>query len=118
MTVAPEDLARTMLRRASAQIEAAERDRADTVTAVTRELRRLRQQLGFRRAWLIGSLAWGGFGVRSDIDVVIEGASEQDLMTVADAVGSATGRVVDALAFESLPEDFAARVLGEGRRVA
>jgi len=29
------------------------------------------------KAWLIGSLAWGGFGERSDVDVVVRGLTPQ-----------------------------------------
>ena len=27
------------------------------------------------RAWLVGSLAWGGFGERSEVDLVLDGVS-------------------------------------------
>lgn len=118
MTVAPEELAKTLLRRASSRLASAERERTEAIEEVHHQVRALRSSFAFGRVWLIGSLPWGGFGLRSDIDLVLEGASEPTLIAIADAVGSATGRVVDALALEALPEGFAARVLAEGELVS
>ena len=118
MPVSPEELARTLLRRASARRSADDRDRAACLAEVARVVPSLRRELGFGRAWLIGSLAWGGFGTRSDVDVVIEGAKLDDAHVVSDKLGEATGRSVDVLLLETLPPAFQRRVLSEGRNVA
>jgi predicted nucleotidyltransferase len=117
MTVAPGDLASTLLRRAAVQREADDRARTEALHAVEQTIPALQSELHFGRVWLIGSLAWGGFGVRSDIDLVIEGASEHVLLAIAEAIGRTTGRLVDGMALETLPKSFAARVLAEGRLV-
>ena len=67
---------------------------------------------------MIGSLAWGGFGLRSDVDVVVEGASPEALRRVAEEIGRATGRAVDVLDLDGLHATFRERVLAEGRDVA
>ena len=117
MPVAPGDLASTLLRRAASKREVDERARADSLHALTQTLHALRSQLDFGRVWIIGSLAWEGFGERSDIDLVVEGATEPVLFAIAEEVGRASGRLVDALALETLPESFAARAVAEGRLV-
>ena len=40
-------------------------------------------------AWLIGSLAWGGFGERSDVDVVVRGLDWNEAMTLELALSRA-----------------------------
>jgi predicted nucleotidyltransferase len=77
----------------------------------------LRGELRFDRAWLIGSLAWGGFGPRSDVDLVVEGLAAAHRVLLADRLGESTGRSVDLLPFEELPPAFQARVLAEGHDV-
>ena len=117
MAVSPEELAGTLLRRASARRVTDETDRAACLSEVARAIPALRAELGFGRAWLIGSLAWGGFGVRSDIDVVVEGADVDAASTIAERLGEKTGRLIDVLLLETLPAGFRERVLGEGRHV-
>ncbi len=118
MSVSPEDLARTLLRRASARRAGDERDRDACLRAVSVVVPAARAALNFRRVWIIGSLAWGRFGLRSDIDVVVEGAGTEVLVGLSDKLGEATGRSVDVLAFEKLTPAFQSRVLAEGRHVA
>lgn len=118
MSVAPTDLSRTLVRRASSKRGADEEERDRCRRALALALPAMLRELGFTRAWLIGSLAWGGFGVRSDIDVVVEGAGTDALNAIADAIGSATGRTIDVLAFETLPPSFRERVLSDGIHVA
>lgn len=118
MGTSPADLARTLRQRAAAaqRVDAAEAERCRACVAEV--LRGLRRTHDFGRAWLIGSLAWGAFGVRSDVDIVLEGASAATLLELAERVGEKTDRVVDALALEALPSGFRARVLAEGALVA
>lgn len=118
MSVLPADLARTLVRRASVRRDADESDRERCRRELALALPILRRELGFARAWLIGSLAWGGFGLRSDIDLVIEGAGTGALSTIAERIGEATRRTVDVLALETLPPSFRKRVLSDGIHVA
>ena len=69
-------------------------------------------------AWLVGSAAWGGFGVRSDLDVVVRGLASEAVDEVADGLVVATGLPVDVLRIEELSERFAQRVVTEGERLA
>ena len=114
----PSDLARTLVRRASARRDADESDRESCRRELALALPVLRRELGFERAWLIGSLAWGGFGLRSDIDLVIEGAGTEAMSTIAERVSETTRRSVDVLALETLPPSFRERVLSDGIHVA
>lgn len=66
------------------------------------------------RAWLIGSLAWGGFGERSDIDLVTCGVSGPDATRIEDAVARSVGIGVELLELEALPSGFRQRVEREG----
>jgi predicted nucleotidyltransferase len=66
------------------------------------------------RAWLIGSLAWGGFGVRSDIDLVLSGVDGPRASEIETVLCEATGVAVDLLTFESLPWSFRERIEREG----
>ena len=66
------------------------------------------------RAWLIGSLAWGGFGARSDVDLVLAGVDGQIATSIEVTLSTALGIEVDQLTFESLPPSFRARVEREG----
>ena len=65
-------------------------------------------------AWLIGSLAWGGFGERSDVDLVVDGVDRAELVGIERAVAKAAGVEVDLLELGTLPSQFRARVLAEG----
>lgn len=66
------------------------------------------------RAWLIGSLAWGGFGERSDIDLVFDDLDSTLATSVEIALCKAVGVEVDLLTFQDLPPAFRARVEREG----
>ncbi|MBX3274847.1 MAG: nucleotidyltransferase domain-containing protein [Sandaracinaceae bacterium] len=68
-------------------------------------------------AWLIGSLAWGGFGTRSDIDVVAEGLSEAEAAALERSLGVIEGAAVEVLRLEELPAAFQERVTREGIRL-
>ncbi len=68
-------------------------------------------------AWLIGSLAWGGFGEHSDIDVVLRGCSAKTACRVEVALTTALRVAVEVLRFEELPAEFRERVEREGVRL-
>lgn len=114
MGVRPEELARTLVRR-----HARKRRQAHARGQALRdELHRLvDDQLAegrFDRAWLVGSLAWGGFDLSSDVDLVVEGLAEEDAAAFWDRLSCELGARVDLLRLESLPAEFARRVLSEG----
>jgi predicted nucleotidyltransferase len=114
MSVTPSELAATLLRRAAARRLADASDEERCRAEVLRLIPALRRELGFRRAWLIGTLAWGGFGVRSDIDVVLEGADAKVVRAVAERLGEATGREVDVLVLDTVPASFKERIVKDG----
>ncbi len=66
------------------------------------------------RAWLIGSLAWGGFGPHSDIDVVVEGLSSDRITTLEARLSESTGRPIEILVLSELSAPFRGRVRDEG----
>jgi predicted nucleotidyltransferase len=66
------------------------------------------------RAWLIGSLAWGGFGERSDVDLVLEGVDGPQATAIETLLSNATDLHVDILHLEHLPASFQRRVVNEG----
>ena len=68
-------------------------------------------------AWLIGSLAWGGSGERSDVDIVLGGASREEAATLELELATPLRLPVDVLCLEELPASFRARVEQEGVRL-
>jgi predicted nucleotidyltransferase len=66
------------------------------------------------RAWLIGSLAWGGFGAGSDVDVVVEGLDVEATSRLAVHLVRQLPVMPQVLRLEELPPSFATRVLDEG----
>jgi predicted nucleotidyltransferase len=114
MAVEPRALARTLMTRhrslrAGDEARAAMlRERVATAAPV------LLRDAGASRAWLIGSLAWGGFGVRSDVDLVVEGVPNERIGEAWAALSNALDAPVDVLRLETLPAPFRARVLAEG----
>lgn len=76
-----------------------------------------RAEGAFEAAWLVGSLAWGGFGRRSDVDVVVRGADSSRIGALSGRLSDAVDACVDLLRFEDLPEGFRQRVLNAGERL-
>jgi predicted nucleotidyltransferase len=66
------------------------------------------------RAWLIGSLASGDFGERSDVDLVLDGVDSQLATSIEIAVCHAAQAEVDLLTYEWLSPSFRIRVEREG----
>lgn len=118
MTVAPHDLALSLLSRATTRRRRDEGDAQHCRDRVVAMVPPLRDRFGFGRAWLIGSLAWGGFGERSDIDLVVERLGVDAATLLAEQLADATGRAVDVLVLDSLPASFRQRILDEGIDVA
>jgi predicted nucleotidyltransferase len=112
MPVTPESAAASLTRR-----EALERVQREQRAASLRDRARaiVRHHLpAGARAWLIGSLAWGGFGEGSDVDVVVEQVPAQDAARLEVALVRALRIDADVLHLEELPEPFRERVRREG----
>jgi predicted nucleotidyltransferase len=114
MTVDPADLARALVRRHKAEREGNERRAATLRSAVVGEAAAILGDHWGRRAWLIGSLAWGNFGERSDVDIVFEGLALDRIGEVAARLGDRLRVSVDILRLEDLPPGFQDRVIAEG----
>ncbi len=114
MTVAPAQLASVLQRRQRERLERAEEQAAAARQSVLSAVREL--QLA-DDAWLIGSLAWGGFDESSDVDLVLKGIGTKDLTRLWHRLETELGRPVDLLRLEDLPDDFRRRVLSEGLRL-
>lgn len=69
------------------------------------------------QVWLIGSLAWGEFGERSDVDLVFSEVDRALVLQVENEVARATGAAVDVLELHQLPSSFRARILQTGLKV-
>ncbi len=67
-----------------------------------------------RRAWLIGSLAWGGFGGHSDVDVVVEGLDVEATSRLTVDLVRGLPVMPQVLRLEELPPSFADRVVSDG----
>src|SRR5665213_1377899 len=114
MTVDPSDLARELVRRRRVERDGNARRAEILRSVVVGEAAAIIGDLGGRRAWLIGSLAWGNFGERSDVDIVVEGLALDRVGDVAARLADRLRVGVDVLRLEDLPPGFQDRVLAEG----
>jgi predicted nucleotidyltransferase len=114
MTVLPQELARTLVsrHRSKRQLLAARAERLRVEVAAA-----MAAFLGSRpaaRAWLVGSLARGELGERSDVDVAVSGVSPQDAAELSLALASRLEVAVDVLRLEELLPAARGRVEAEG----
>ncbi len=114
--VRPEELARALVRRherarRDADLEA-ERVRASLLRALADA-----PPPSPRRQWLIGSLAWGGFGEGSDVDLVVEGLDAAEASALTAHLIFALPVPAHVLRLEELSPSFRARVLAEGHEL-
>jgi predicted nucleotidyltransferase len=112
MVVSVEQTVATLRARAAAQ-HAAQQTRARAV----RDL--LVRAVGAHappgaKVWLIGSLAWGGFGAHSDIDLVVQDVPAHLATRLEVDLLRAVALPVDVMRFEDLSASFRARVVQEG----
>jgi predicted nucleotidyltransferase len=114
MTVDPADLARELVRRRRVERDGHERRAEMLRSVVASEAAAIIRDRWGRRAWIIGSLAWGNFGERSDVDIVFEGLALDRIGDVATRLGDRFRVSVDLLRLEDLPRGFQDRVLAEG----
>jgi predicted nucleotidyltransferase len=118
MTVTARALRETLTARKRVERQRDEERREHAVSVLRMRCAELVARGTVAEAWLVGSAAWGGFGVRSDVDVVVRGLEPTACIDVADGLCAAAGVEVDLLRLEDLPERFRARVLAEGERLA
>jgi predicted nucleotidyltransferase len=108
----PSEVAKTLAARAG---QAEERRIAREAEVRARVVTLVRSMLPEScRGWLIGSLAWGGFGPRSDVDLVLEGVAGEAALRIECSVAEAADSEVDLIDFELLPASLRERVLREG----
>jgi predicted nucleotidyltransferase len=112
MPLSAEESARQFQERAQRARAERERRAVEVRAAVEQQVKTLLPPEG--RAWLIGSLAWGGFGERSDVDLVISGVTGPQASLLEDAVGRVARATVDVLQLDELPASFRQRVVREG----
>lgn len=68
------------------------------------------------RAWLIGSLAWGGFGDHSDVDLVLGDVDSSFASQLELLLTRELDVPVEVLRLEDLPATFRDRIEREGLR--
>jgi predicted nucleotidyltransferase len=74
----------------------------------------LRERYRVQRVWLFGSLAWGGFHARSDIDIAVEGLSPKERGVAGAEASRLCGVIVELFPLEEVPKSLAQRVVAEG----
>jgi predicted nucleotidyltransferase len=112
MAVSVEQTVATLRARASALRAAWELRRTDLRERLSRSLR-TSLPAGVE-ARLIGSLAWGGFGEHSDIDLVLRGADSSLASRLELQLTRELEVPVEVLRIEELPASFRERVEREG----
>ena len=112
MTVSVDQTVATLRARAKAQ-RAAQEARAQAVRDRLMQGLRLHLPPG-TKAWLIGSLAWGGFGEHSDVDLVLLGADSPSASRLEMSLTRDLAVPVEVLRAEELPASFRARVEQDG----
>jgi predicted nucleotidyltransferase len=115
MPVSPHQTA-VALQRQAAETRAADERRADRLRGSVVEILRAGLPQG-GRAWIFGSLAWGGFGERSDLDLALSGVEQGRALALELSLSRALGVEVDLLSLEDLPPPFRARILEDGLAV-
>lgn len=112
MPLSVEESARKFQERALRARAERERRALEVRAEVEQQVRTLLPAGG--RAWLIGSLVWGGFGERSDVDLVLSGVTGPQATVLEEAVARVAHASVDLLQLDELPSSFRQRVEREG----
>ncbi len=68
-------------------------------------------------AYLVGSLAWGGFGPHSDVDLVVRGVEQKCALHLERIAAEIAAAELDLLDFDELPASFRERAVSEGVRI-
>lgn len=112
MSTTPASLVEVLKRRAALH-RASEAARGRRVRERLRAALREEKPPG-TRLWLIGSLQHEHFGPRSDVDIVVEGASGDEAVELWARLSARLETEVDVLRLEDLPDGFRQRVMHEG----
>jgi predicted nucleotidyltransferase len=75
---------------------------------------RLAKDFGVRRVWLFGSLAWGEGHSQSDIDLLVEGLSNEHWSAASAAAEAEANVSVDLVRVEEAAPELLKRVREEG----
>lgn len=86
---------------------------AEVVPKVARAVSEARAHGLCQRVWLFGSFAWGEPGERSDVDLLVEGASEP--FRLASLVSVACDRDAHVIELDRAPESLRERAQRDGR---
>jgi len=112
VTVTAHDAAQHLQRRAR---DARLQSEAVAATTLARVVEAVRSHLpAGAHAWLIGSLAWGGFGLGSDVDLVVDGIDGPTRLKLEEVVGHVASAPVDLLELDTLPAAFRERIERQG----
>jgi predicted nucleotidyltransferase len=107
--------ARSLVARATQEVEARAAAAAVTRRRVDAALRALAPRLGIRRAVLFGSLAWGEFDpARSDVDLLVWGLPAGTAIDAACAIWDQVGRPVHVVRAETAAATLRERALRDG----
>lgn len=107
-------LTRALIERARERRESWRRRAEALRVELEHAVARLREDGAVDRCWLIGSLAWGGYGPASDVDLVLAGCPRERWVAVWRALSTELDTRLDLLRLEDLPAAFADRVCHEG----
>jgi predicted nucleotidyltransferase len=118
MAVSAQDLARTLVARQRARLQALDRRAEQAKQAVTTVATLCLSRGELDASWIVGSLSNGTFGQASDVDVVVRGLRPSFRARLWGELSEATGLSVDLLLYEELTSSFRERVEKEGLRVA
>lgn len=105
------------MRRFAAQAGAPDPRRDALREQVLRVVPRIAAEVGATRVWLFGSLAWGGFHDRSDVDLAVEGLAPGERDAFGGRALMAIDAPVDVVLFETAPEGLRDRIRREGELI-
>lgn len=75
----------------------------------------LARELGVRKVWLFGSLAWGKAHPASDVDLLVEGLASADRDTATRLAEDAIGACIDLIRAEEAEAGLVERVRTRGK---
>lgn len=117
MTITPAQAAEALVARARQRHAAVEARRAALRAALPALAAKLRATYGARQILVFGSLAWGGFHTRSDVDVAVEGLSAEQLADATTDACEIMGATVELFRLDALPDAFRRRIVADGETV-
>lgn len=118
MLLTPEEKKKYALgwrKREEARKHALEKRKADALDKASRAAAFLKEKYGVR-VYLFGSLAWGGFWERSDIDLAVEGFNDpRNYLKVFGEVWDIVSPFnVDLVLFQDIDEGFRQEIVSKG----